>query len=271
MNFESRLRQIQADHSSVVCIGLDPDPQNLPPHLLERFSLPDAVVAFNRSIIEATLDYSCAYKFNLAFYEILAEDSWRVLEESLAFIPRNVITIADGKRADIGNSARFYADALFSKLEFDACTVSGYMGRDSVAPFLGYEGHGVFVLVRTSNPGALDFQELQVGEERLYQVVARKARTWDDDLPGEVGFVVGGTEPSAIRAVRAICPEEPLLIPGIGTQGGDVAAVMSAAGDGPVIVNSSRQIIYASSGQDFAAAAGLEARRLRDQLRTARA
>jgi orotidine-5'-phosphate decarboxylase len=269
MNFLSRLREIQADRSTVICIGLDPDPERLPPHLLERFSLPDAVVAFNRLIIEATRDYTCAFKFNLAFYEVLAEDSWRVLEESLAFVPQNVITIADGKRGDIANSARFYADALFSKLEFDACTVSGYMGRDSVEPFLEYADHGVFVLVRTSNPGAADFQELQIGEERLFEIVARKASTWNENQPATLGFVVGGTEPSAIRAVRKICPDAPLLIPGIGTQGGDAEAVMGAASGGPVIVNSSRQIIYASNGQEFAAAAALEARQLRDRLQTA--
>ncbi|MEX1054460.1 MAG: orotidine-5'-phosphate decarboxylase, partial [Rhodothermales bacterium] len=164
------------------------------------------------------------------------------------------------------NSARFYADALFSKLEFDACTVSAYMGRDSVEPFLEYEGHGVFVLVRTSNPGAADFQELHVGGERLYEIVARTARTWDDDLPGTIGFVVGGTDPAALRAVRSMCPEEPLLIPGIGTQGGDAEAVMGAASDGPLLVNSGRQIIYASNGQDFAAAAAKETVRLRDLL-----
>ena len=270
MDFATRLREIQEARSSVLCIGLDPDPELLPSHLTERFSLPDAVVAFNRAVIEATHDYACAYKFNLAFYQILGDDSWRVLKESLAFVPRDTITIADGKHGDIGNSARFYAEALFTKLEFDACTVSGYMGQDSVEPFLEFDGVGVFLLARTSNPGASDFQELMIGKERLFEAVVRRAETWDAGLPGTLGFVVGGTDPAAVDAVRKVCPDRPLLIPGIGAQGGDAAAVMRSADSGPVIINSSRQILYASRDNDFAAAAASQARQLRDQLQELR-
>lgn len=262
-DFTASLREIQANRSSVLCIGLDPDPKRLPKHLLGRQSLADAVLEFNRGIIGATADVACAFKLNLAFFEILEERSWEVLRETVALVPNGTLTVADGKRGDIGNSARFYAEALFDRMEFDACTVSGYMGRDSVEPFLDYPGKGVFVLVRTSNPGAADFQELGCGGAPLYEHVARTAMRWSVDLPGTVGFVVGATDAEPLRAIRAFSPDVPFLIPGIGAQGGDAAEVMQAAAHGPVLINSSRNIIYASDGEDYAEAARREAESLR--------
>ena len=265
-SFSDRLREIQTNRSSLLCVGLDPDPERLPPHLLQRHSLPDAVLAFNRAIIDATAEAACAFKLNLAFFEILEERSWEVLRETVALVPDKVLTIADGKRGDIGNSARFYAEALFDRLAFDACTVSGYMGRDSVEPFLRFDGRGVFVLVRTSNSGAADFQEIDCGGSPLYERVAKVAMAWDADLPGTVGFVVGATDTAPLGAIRSFAPDVPLLIPGVGAQGGDAAGVLQAVGGSAVLINSSRQIIYASSGEDFAEAAAREAESLRSLL-----
>jgi orotidine-5'-phosphate decarboxylase len=265
-SFTKRLREIQAKHSSLLCIGLDPDPERLPPDLVERSGLAEAVVAFNTSIIESTFDLVCAYKLNLAFYESLGERSWDVMRETVNAIPDDVLVIADGKRGDIGNSARFYADVVFDTLGFDACTVSPYMGRDSVEPFLNFPGRGVFVLVRTSNPGARDFQELEIASVPLYEHVARSAMSWQGHRRGDLGFVVGATDTGPLRAIRSFAPDMPLLIPGIGAQGGDASTVMDAAGAGPVLVSSSRQVIFASAGADFAAAARRTAEEMRARL-----
>lgn len=270
-DFVSRLVDVQQRRSSVVCVGLDPDPDRLPRHLLAEHTLPDAVVAFNRAIIQATASVTSAYKLNLAFYEAIGAEGWRVLEETLAVIPDDAITLADGKRGDIGNSVRFYAGAVFDQLGFDACTVSGYMGRDSVVPFLEYEGRAAFLLVRTSNPGAVDFQDVTCESEDLFMRVARLSAAWDVDRPGTLGFVVGAADLGALRQVRDAHPEVPLLIPGIGAQGGDARGVMQMAGEGPVLINSSRGIIYASDGRDFDVAAGDAAEELRATLERLRA
>ncbi len=266
IDFTARLREIQAKRSSLLCVGLDPDPERLPKHLLRRHGLAGAVLEFNRAIISATADFACAFKLNLAFFEILEERSWEVLRETVELVPDDTLVVADGKRGDIGNSARFYAEALFGRMAFDACTVSGYMGRDSVEPFLHFAGRGVFVLVRTSNPGASDFQELACDGAPLYAQVARAAMTWGDDLPGTVGFVVGATDTAPLKTIRSFAPDVPLLLPGIGAQGGDPADVMQAIGPGPVLINSSRKIIYASAGEDFADAARQAAEAQRAEL-----
>lgn len=250
----------------MLCIGLDPDPERLPKHLLRRHGLADAVLEFNRSIIDATAGSACAFKLNLAFFEVLEDRSWDVLRDTVALIPDGLLAIADGKRGDIGNSARFYAESVFGRMDFDACTVSGYMGRDSVAPFLDYEGRGVFVLVRTSNAGASDFQMLDCEGTPLFERVARTAMTWEQDRSGTIGFVVGATDAAPLHAIRSFAPDVPFLIPGIGAQGGDAAAVMRSAGRGPVLINSSRSIIYASAGEDFAEAARAAAEALRGDL-----
>ena len=271
MDFNTKVREAQHRRASVLCVGLDPDPERLPPHLLREQSRTNAVIAFNRAIIEETHSAASAYKLNLAFYEALGADGWRVLEATLDAVPEDVITIADGKRGDIGNSARFYAHAVFEQLRFDACTVSGYMGRDSIEPFLQFGGRAAFLLVRTSNSGARDFQEIDCSDHPLYMRVAQTARWWVEGHQGTLGFVVGATDTGALQDVRQACPEIPLLIPGIGAQGGDAKSVMHVTSDGgaPVIVNSSRSIIYASAEPDFAEAAGRAAEELRLRLQSA--
>ena len=268
-NFTSRLLNAQQEKSSVLCVGLDPDPERLPPHLLDDADLPNAVLQFNAAVVEATALLACAFKLNLAFYEALGADGHRVLEGTLDQIPDDGIVIADAKRGDIGNSARFYAKALFDDLGCDACTVAPYMGAESVTPFLQHEGHATFVLARTSNPGAAAVQEYGPEGRPLFLHVARQVQAWAAEQPGTAGLVAGATDAEALAELRRVCPDLPFLIPGVGAQGGDPAAVMQAAGRGPVLVNSSRSILYASGGEDFAEAAAEAAEALRATLNAA--
>jgi len=273
-SFTDRLRTAQTDRDTMVCVGLDPDPDRLPVLLREAYALPEAVARFNAAIIASTRGAACAYKLNLAFYEALGRDGWNVLAQTLARIPDTHLTIADGKRADIGNSARFYARSAFDDLGFDACTVAPYMGRDSVMPFLERPGTAAFVLARTSNPGADDFQScLCDGETPLFVRVAEAAAAWSGEAAGTAGLVAGATNADALATLRDRCPTLPFLIPGVGAQGGDAEAVMQAAAtdEGLVLVNSSRSIIFASSESNFAEAAGRAAQELRHRLNAARA
>ena len=267
-DFAHRLRVLQEEKESVLCVGLDPDLDRIPDHLLRSFSPAEAVVKFNRAIIRATQGAACAYKLNLAFYEALGRRGFEVLEETMDVLPEDVLTIADAKRGDIGNSARFYADALFEQLGCDACTVSPYMGRDCVLPFLEYEGKAAFVLARTTNPGAQDLQECRCEGEALYLRVARLVARWNESSAGTAGLVAGATDLDALGALREHGPTLPFLIPGVGAQGGDPQQVMQVAASeqGGVLVNSSRSIIYASEDDDFAEAAGQAAERLREVL-----
>lgn len=266
-SFLARLQRIQSSKQSNLCVGLDPDPAKIPPGLLSTASVADAVLQFTESIIHATSSFASAFKFNIAFFEALGTDGFRVLRDALSAVPENVLTIADAKRGDIGNTARFYAKAFFEDLEFDGITISPYMGGDSVRPFLEYGEKGVFLLIRTSNPGGNEFQTLMVGEDPLYQVVAQRAVEWAADLSGTIGFVVGATDLDAMSKLRVAHPDVPFLIPGIGAQGGNAASVMDVAGSGPVLINSSRQILYASSGDDFAQRAEIESEKLCLELR----
>ena len=274
-SFAERLSARQAETSSLVCIGLDPDPQRLPLHLTSEHNAAQAVIAFNRAIIEATVGAAAAYKLNLAFFEALGSESWNVLQATLDTIPKAVPVIADGKRGDIGNSARFYAHTCFDLLDFDACTVSGYMGRDSVAPFLDHPGRGAFLLARTSNPGGSDFQKIEYQGRPLYEHVVRTALAWEkpgnNRAKGSLGFVVGASDIEALRRIRTLAPDSPLLIPGVGAQGGNSSDVLEAIreGSGPVLVNSSRAILYASAGRDFDHAARQAAETLRMSLAVA--
>lgn len=269
-SFVDRLRAAQTDRDTVVCVGLDPDPARLPSFLRQAYTLPEAVTRFNAAIIASTRAAACAYKLNLAFYEALGRAGWDVLEQTLAHIPASHLTIADGKRADIGNSARFYARAVFDDLGFDACTVAPYMGRDSVLPFLERPGTAAFVLARTSNPGADDFQSCRCDAEDtpLFVRVAEATAAWSNEAAGTAGLVAGATNAEALATLRTRCPSLPFLIPGVGTQGGDAEAVMRAAAtdEGLVLVNSSRSIIFASEANNFAEAAGAAAHALRDRL-----
>jgi len=264
VGFFDKLERAAQRNGSLLCVGLDPDPARMPV---------SDVAAFNRAIIEATAGLVCAYKPNLAFYEALGERGLAALRDTLAAIPPDIPVIADGKRNDIGNTAKAYARALFDELGVDAATVNPYLGGDAVEPFLEREEKAAFILCRTSNPGARDLQDLLVtapggGEARpLFEMVAEMARRWNSR--GNVGLVVGATYPEELKRVRRLCPEMTFLVPGVGAQGGDVAAVvrngLDKAGRG-LIINVSRQVLYASREKDFAVAAAGAARQLRDEI-----
>jgi orotidine-5'-phosphate decarboxylase len=275
MNFLEKLVTTSRRQNSLLCVGLDPEPNRLPVQL-RTGPVTTAVIRFCRTIIEVTSPYVCAYKPNLAFFEALGPGGMQAFQEVLGAIPAHVPVIADAKRGDIGNTARNYAGALFDVYGCDAATVNPYLGYDSVAPFLAYREKGVLLLCRTSNPGARDFQDLLVQEENgearpLYEVVARRVQSWNE--AGNCGLVVGATYPGELRAIRSLCPGMPVLVPGVGTQGGDLEASVTAGVDGygeRAIIAVSRAILYASDGSDYAAAAAYEARSLRDRINEAR-
>lgn len=266
--FVARLDAACAASRSLVCVGLDPDPALMPV---------GDVFAFNKGVVDATHDLVCAYKPNLAFYEALGLAGMRALEQTIRHIREvapGAVLLADAKRGDVGNPAAAYARALFEVWGFDAATVSPYLGGDTIEPFLDYMDRGVFVLCRTSNPGAGDFQDALVtgdgsDQRPLYQLVALRAREWNRH--GNVGLVVGATYPRELGQVRSICPEMPFLIPGIGFQQGDLEQAVRQGTDASgrrAVVNSSRGIIYASQGPDFAEAARRATLRLRDAINT---
>jgi orotidine-5'-phosphate decarboxylase len=236
--------------------------------------MPDevGVFEFNRAIIDATSDLVCAYKLNFAFYEVLEADGLDALKQTVAYIPDDIPVIGDAKRGDIGNTAKAYAKSIFTNFNFDATTVSPYLGFDSIEPFIQYRDRGVFILCRTSNAGATDFQALRSEVEGghshpLFEIVALKAGQWN--IHGNIGLVVGATYPEELRLIRRHHPDMLLLIPGIGAQGGDLALTVRYGVDSKgekTIINSSRQVIYASPGKDFAQAARRAAAELRDQI-----
>jgi orotidine-5'-phosphate decarboxylase len=263
VTFRQKLEAAWERSGSLLCIGLDPDPA--------RMAIDD-VAAFNIAIIEATSDLVCAYKPNVAFYEALGpERGYEALRKTLAAIPPHVITLVDAKRGDVEHTARAYAHAFFDNMGFDAATVNAYLGEDSVTPWIERDGHGAFIVCRTSNPGAPDLQDLQVqtadGARPLYEVVAERAKAWDTH--GNVGLVVGATYPGEMRRLREICPEMPFLVPGIGAQGGSLADVLRAGLDARglgLLISASRGVTYASQGADFAQAARREAQRLHGEI-----
>jgi orotidine-5'-phosphate decarboxylase len=263
MNFLQKLQNIVRKNNSLVCIGLDPDPKSMP----EKMS----IYEFNKGIIEATSDLVCAYKPNLAFYEALDEDGMKALKNTLKSIPSDVVTIGDAKRGDIGNTSKAYAKALFEILGVDAATLNPYLGFDSIEPFLQYQGKASFILCRTSNPGAADFQSLKCetpqGLRPLFEVIADKAGQWNSG--GNIGLVVGATYPEELKRIRQQHPDIPILIPGVGAQGGNVEITVkygtSPQGD-KAIINSARQILYASKGKDFAEAARKATLALRNEI-----
>ena len=258
MFFERLAARIETA-DSVLSVGLDPDPDRLPDHLADH-DLPRW--AWARRIIDATHEHAACYKPNAAFYE--DPDGWRALRELVAYAHgKDVPVLLDAKRADIGNTARQYAQILDT---VDAITVNPYLGRDSLDPFLSQADAGVFVLCRTSNPGGSDLQDLKLAsDERLYERVARLASGWNEY--DNVGLVVGATTPDELERVREIAPDLPFLVPGVGAQGGDSeAAVEYGLADGVGLVNSSRGITFAGEGEDFAGAAGEAAKRLKRRL-----
>ena len=261
--FLSRLKHACEGNRSLLCIGLDVDRGLMP--VADPYE-------FNRAIIDATADLACAYKPNLGFYEALGIAGLNALERTVEYIrqaaPQTII-IGDGKRGDIGSTGRFYAQAMFQMWGFDAVTVNAWGGRDTIEPFLEDDEHGVFIWCRSSNPGSSDLQDLAVdtakGKLPMYQYLAHTAMTWNSK--DNVGLVMGATYPEQLGEVRRICPDLPLLIPGVEAQEGELEAAVRLGIDGRgrlAIINSSRSIIYASRGSDFAQAARREAARLRD-------
>lgn len=271
MTFIQALQQRWDETGSLVCVGLDPEPAKFPARFAGH---PDAIFAFCRDIADATAQYACCFKPQIAHFAARGAES--ALERLIAHIHAkhpDVPVILDAKRGDIGSTAEQYATEAFDRYEADAVTANPYLGRDSVQPFLDHADKGVVILCRTSNPGAGDLQDLFVdagngGYRPLYQHVAEKvAREWNGH--GNCALVVGATWPEQLREVRAIVGDLPLLVPGVGAQGGDVEAVVTNAktADGTgLIVSSSRAVLYASGGDDYAEAAAGEARRLRDEI-----
>lgn len=263
MAFIEKLNTAISKNRSLVCVGLDTNPDLLPSGM--------DVFDFNKAIIDATADLVCAYKPNLAFYEAQGEKGWEALYRTVEHIPKEIPVIGDAKRGDIGNTSEAYAKALFERIGFDAITISPYLGFDSVEPFLKKTEKFAFILCRTSNKGAADFQSLPCefdGKIRpLYEVVALKASQWNSKH--NVGLVVGATYPEELKNIRQAHPDMVFLVPGVGAQGGDLKLAVEYGIDkdrSGVVFNSSRGIIYASRGVDFAAAARGAAQSLRDEI-----
>lgn len=268
MTRQQLVQQIRST-GSYLCIGLDTDLQKLPKFLQHQ---PDAVLAFNKAIIDATLHTCVAYKINTAFYEVLGSKGWEIMEETVAYIPDTHLKIADAKRGDIGNTSGQYAKAFFEKLNFDAITVAPYMGEDSIRPFLDYKKKWTIVLGLTSNKGSLDFQQLSLSgsqhhlplvpnitggnrSELLYEKVLNTVSKWGDT--DNLMFVIGATQAHELQHIRSILPEHFLLVPGIGAQGGSLEEVSKYGlnKEAGLLLNASRAVLYASGGEDFLQAA----------------
>ena len=255
---------------SYLCIGLDTDIRKIPTHLL---NYDDPIFEFNRQIIEATKEYCIAYKPNLAFYESNGYVGLISLEKTISIIPKEIFTIADAKRGDIGNTSEMYARTFFEYYNFDALTVVPYMGKDSVLPFLNFKNKWVILLALTSNAGSMDFQLNEVcmpSSERklkLYEHVIEHAQKWGNE--DKLMFVVGATHPEFFSRIREIAERNFLLVPGVGAQGGDLQTISKAGMNSEcgLIVNSSRQILYASSGEDFAECAAKEAQKIQQEMK----
>jgi len=270
------IKQIQ-QKGSYLCVGLDTDIAKIPAHLREQ---PNAIVAFNKAIIDATKDFCVSYKINTAFYEALGAKGWEAMEETVDYIPSTHFKIADAKRGDIGNTSSQYAKAFFETLKFDAITVAPYMGEDSIRPFLEYENKWTIVLGLTSNQGAHDFEMLKLVTENistaekpvplrseyLYEKVLHTVAQWG--TPDNLMFVVGATQATEFDNIRSILPDHFFLVPGVGFQGGSLASISQHAmnKDCGILVNASRAIIYASHEEDFAKEAGVIAQQYQAEM-----
>lgn len=265
MTLQNLVDQIKKKHS-FLCIGLDVDLEKIPVHLLEE---EDPIFAFNREIIDHTHHLTVAYKPNVAFYETYGLKGWNAFEKTVDYLQENypdIFIIADAKRGDIGNTSTRYAKAFFEKLNCHALTIAPYMGRDSVEPFLAFEGKFAIMLGLTSNPGSQDFQMQKIGEEYLFEKVFETALTWKNSE--RLMFVAGATHPEYFKAIRKKAPDHFLLVPGVGAQGGDLQGVCKYGFNHQcgLLINSSRGIIYASNGKDFAEAAAQKAEILQKEM-----
>lgn len=266
MNFMHALNAAWRERNSLLCVGLDPDPARFPAHLRGQ---PDAILTFCKAIVDATADLACSFKPQIAYFA--AQRAEEQLEALIAHIHQAhpaIPVILDAKRGDIGSTAEQYAVEAFERFKADALTVNPYLGRDSIEPYLAYSDKGIILLCRTSNPGGSDLQFLDVGGEKLYEHLARLvSKEWN--VGGQCALVVGATFPSEIARVRELTGDMPLLVPGIGAQGGDIEATVragrTARGDG-LLINSSRAILYAGMGEDFADAARRVAIDTRDAI-----
>lgn len=260
------------DKQSYLCVGLDTDITKIPKHLQSH---PNALVEFNKAIIDATKDHCVAYKINTAFYEALGLKGWQAMEETVAYIPPTHFTIADAKRGDIGNTSTQYAKAFFETLHFDAITVAPYMGEDSIRPFLEYDNKVTIVLGLTSNKGSADFQQQFIAThglppsqyDLLYQRVIKTVAAWG--TPDNLMFVVGATKASDFTGIRKMIPQHFLLVPGVGAQGGSLEEVSRYGlnSDCGLLVNASRAVIFASGGEDFATQATQVAKAYHEEMR----
>lgn len=244
-------------------MGLDTDINKIPSHLKSE---KDPILTFNKRVIDATADLAVAYKPNIAFYESLGPKGWETLAKTLEYIPKEHFTIADAKRGDIGNTSQMYAKAFFEQMDFDSITIAPYMGEDSVTPFLTFPDKWAILLALTSNKGAMDFQNLQVGEEKLFEHVLTKSQEWGS--VDQLMYVVGATRGEMFAEIRKHAPDHFLLVPGVGAQGGDLDAVCkfgmnSSCG---LLVNSSRGIIYAGDGDQFDLAVNIAAQTLQRDM-----
>ncbi|MBN3520743.1 orotidine-5'-phosphate decarboxylase [Algoriphagus lutimaris] len=263
MNKAELFSQIQKK-SSFLCVGLDADIQKIPAHLKTE---KDPIFTFCKEIIEQTADFAVAYKPNIAFFEALGQQGWETLQKVNELIPKEIFTIADAKRGDIGNTSKLYAKAFFEKMDFDSVTVAPYMGVDSVTPFLEFENKWVILLALTSNAGSMDFQLIkdETGKP-LYQTVLEKSKQWGNS--DNMMYVVGATRGELIGEVRRLVPDHFFLVPGVGAQGGSLSDVAkygmnSSCG---LLVNSSRGIIYASQDKDFGKSARSESQKLQEEM-----
>ncbi len=250
---------------SYLCVGLDTDPTRLPTHLRHK---PEGILIFNKAIIEATQALCVSYKINTAFYEAQGTAGWEMMEKTLKMIPKDKLIIADAKRGDIGNTAQAYAQAFFEEFSFDALTIAPYMGEDSVKPFLANPDKWAILLALTSNQGSQDFQMLRLKTgELLYEKVLEKAATWGS--AEQMMFVVGATQAALLPRIRRIVPGHFLLVPGVGAQGGSLEDVSKYGMNAQVglLINASRSILYASSGEDYAEAARAEALKIQQSMK----
>ncbi len=266
MTRQQLIKQIR-DKKTFLCVGLDPDAEKLPKDLLEDEDNP--IYEFNKQIIDATADYCVAFKPNTAFYEAYGLNGLNSLDKTIHYIKTNYpdhLVIADAKRGDIGNTSAMYARAFFKRFKADAITVAPYMGRDSIKPFLDFENKWTIVLGLTSNEGASDFQQLLVDGQPLYKHVIKACASWG--TPENMMFVVGATKAEQLGEIRQLVPNHFLLVPGVGAQGGDLKAVCEQGlnKDIGLLINSSRAILYASSGADFAKRAGEEAAKVAAEM-----